>query len=66
MTASLVARGENAEVRLAEISHEMNLNPPVSDITDANAELRLVTAARLQGIGQVAPAAAGLDGDAGD
>ena len=48
MTASLVARGENAEVRLAEISHEMNSNPPVSDITDANAELRLVTAARLQ------------------
>jgi hypothetical protein len=47
-TASLVAKGENAEVRLAEISHEMNLNPPVSDITDANAELRLVTAARLQ------------------
>lgn len=43
----LVARGENAEVRLAEISHEMNLNPPVADITDANAELRLVTAARL-------------------
>jgi hypothetical protein len=48
VTANLVARGENAEVRLAEISHEMNLNPPVSDITDANAELRLVTAARLQ------------------
>lgn len=47
-TATLVARGENAEVRLAEISHEMNLNPPVADITDANAELRLVTAARLQ------------------
>lgn len=47
-TASLVARGENAEVRLAQISHEMNLNPPVSDITDADAELRLVTAARLQ------------------
>ncbi len=47
-TASLVAKGENAEVRLAEISHEMNLNPPVSDISDANAELRLVTAARLQ------------------
>lgn len=46
-TASLVPRGENAEVRLAEISHEMNLNPPVTDVTDANAELRLVTAARL-------------------
>ena len=48
VTANLVARGDNAEVRLAEISHEMNLNPPVTDITDANAELRLVTAARLQ------------------
>ena len=47
-TANLVARGENTEVRLAEISHEMNLNPPVTDITDADAELRLVTAARLQ------------------
>ncbi|MES2019308.1 MAG: hypothetical protein V4484_22685 [Pseudomonadota bacterium] len=48
VTANLVARGDNAEVRLAEISHEMNLNPPITDITDANAELRLVTAARLQ------------------
>jgi hypothetical protein len=47
-TATLVTRGDNAEVRLAEISHEMNLNPPITDITDANAELRLVTAARLQ------------------
>ena len=47
-TATLVARGDDAAVRLAEISHEMNLNPPVSDISDANAELRLVTAARLQ------------------
>ncbi len=48
VTATLVARGDNADVRLAEISHEMNLNPPVTDITDADAELRLVTAARLQ------------------
>ena len=46
--ASLVAKGDDPSVRLAEISHEMNLNPPVSDITDADAELRLVTAARLQ------------------
>src|SRR5262249_43921727 len=44
----LAANGENAEVRLAEISRNLNLNPPVSDITDADAELRLVTAARLQ------------------
>jgi hypothetical protein len=44
----LEAKGENAAVRLAEISREMNVNPPVSDLSDANAELRLVTAARLQ------------------
>ncbi len=47
-TATLVARGDNAAVRLAEISRDLNLSPPVSDITDADAELRLVTAARLQ------------------
>ena len=41
-------KGENAAVRLAEISREMNVNPPVTDLSDANAELRLVTAARLQ------------------
>ena len=39
---------QNAAVRLAEISREMNVNPPVTDLSDANAELRLVTAARLQ------------------
>ena len=44
----LQAHGENAAVRLAEISREMNINPPVTDLSDANAELRLVTAARLQ------------------
>lgn len=44
----LEANGENAAVRLAEISREMNVNPPVTDLSDANAELRLVTAARLQ------------------
>jgi hypothetical protein len=35
-------------VRLAEISREMNVNPPVTDLSDANAELRLVTAARME------------------
>ncbi|HVR91506.1 MAG TPA: hypothetical protein VHG29_10490 [Novosphingobium sp.] len=40
--------GDDAAVRMAEISRNLNLNPPVTDITDANAELRLVTAARLQ------------------
>ena len=44
----LQATGEDAAVRLAEISREMNVNPPVTDLSDANAELRLVTAARLQ------------------
>ncbi|QAY75978.1 hypothetical protein [Sphingosinicella sp. BN140058] len=44
----LQANGDNAAVRLAEISREMNINPPVTDLSDANAELRLVTAARLQ------------------
>lgn len=46
-TAQLGARGENPAQRLAEISRDLNLDPPVTDITDANAELRLVTAARL-------------------
>ncbi len=44
----LEAKGDDPEVRLAEISREMNVNPPVTDLSDANAELRLVTAARLQ------------------
>ena len=47
-TAQLQTRGENPEVRLAEISKEMNINPPITDLSDANAELRLVTAARLE------------------
>jgi hypothetical protein len=46
--ARVQATGENAAVRLAEISREMNVNPPVTDLSDADAELRLVTAARLQ------------------
>jgi hypothetical protein len=46
-TAQLTTRGENPTVRLAEISRDLNLNPPVTDISDANAELRLTTAARL-------------------
>jgi hypothetical protein len=46
--ARVEATGDNAAVRLAEISREMNVNPPVTDLSDANAELRLVTAARLQ------------------
>jgi hypothetical protein len=46
--ARLTTTGEDPSVRLAEISRDLNLNPPVSDISDADAELRLVTAARLQ------------------
>ena len=46
--ARIVATGENSEVALARISQEMNINPPITDLSDANAELRLVTAARLQ------------------
>jgi hypothetical protein len=47
-TATLVPKGDDPEVRLAEISREMNINPPITDLSDADAELRLVTAARLQ------------------
>jgi hypothetical protein len=46
-TAQLTARGEDPARRLAEISRDLNLDPPVTDVSDANAELRLVTAARL-------------------
>jgi hypothetical protein len=44
----LEAIGDDPAVRLAEISRDMNINPPVTDLSDADAELRLVTAARLQ------------------
>jgi hypothetical protein len=46
--AKLVADGDNAAARLADISRDLNVTPPVDDISDPNAELRLVTAARLQ------------------
>ena len=45
--AVLTAIGDNAEVRLAEISRELGI-PPVTDISDPQAELKIVTAARLQ------------------
>ncbi|AWV04833.1 hypothetical protein DM992_36610 [Burkholderia sp. JP2-270] len=44
----LVAQGDNAPQRLAEISRNYNLDPPVTDLSDDKSELRLVTAARLQ------------------
>ena len=46
--ARLEAKGEEPEVALARISKEMNINPPIADLSDADAELRLVTAARLE------------------
>ncbi len=47
-TAVLVPKGDDPAVALAKISAEMNINPPITDLSDANAEQRLVTAARLQ------------------
>jgi hypothetical protein len=47
-TSRLVAQGDNAQQRLAEISRNYNLDPPVTDLSDDKSELRLVTAARLQ------------------
>jgi len=47
-TVQLAARGENAAQRLTDISRELGVEPPVTDISDPNAELKIVTAARLQ------------------
>ena len=47
-TSRMEAHGDNTAERLAEISREMSVNPPITDLSDADAELRLVTAARLQ------------------
>jgi hypothetical protein len=47
-TSRVTAKGENAAIRLAEISQQMYISPPITDLSDANAELRLVTAARLE------------------
>lgn len=44
----LEAHGDDPAARLGEISRELNVTPPVTDLSDADAELRLVTAARLQ------------------
>jgi hypothetical protein len=45
--AQLVARGDDPAQRLTEISRDMGVAPPVTDVSDPNEELRLVTAARL-------------------
>ena len=47
-TARIVATGDDPATALAKISAEMNVNPPITDLSDADAEQRLVTAARLQ------------------
>jgi hypothetical protein len=47
-TASLVTKGDNPEAALARVSTDLKLDKPVTDISDANEELRLVQAARLQ------------------
>ncbi|CAN7557578.1 hypothetical protein LJR225_004070 [Phenylobacterium sp. LjRoot225] len=47
-TAALKVTADDPEVALAKISQEMNINPPITDLSDADAEMRLVTAARLQ------------------
>lgn len=44
----LAARGEDPERRLGEISRDLGLEKPVTDISDPAEEARLVTAARLQ------------------
>jgi hypothetical protein len=45
---SLAAKGENPAQRLGQISNELGLEKPVTDISDPNEELRLVLGARLQ------------------
>lgn len=47
-TAQLVARGEDPAQKLTDISRDLGVEPPVTDISDPNAELKIVTAARLQ------------------
>ena len=45
--AVLATHGDNAEVKLAEISRDLGI-PPITDISDPEAELKIVTAARHQ------------------
>jgi hypothetical protein len=44
----LAAKGENPEIKLAEISRDLGIIPPITAIDDPQAELKIVTAARLQ------------------
>jgi len=47
-TPVLTTKGENPEQRLAEISRDLALQKPITDISDPAEEARLVQAARLQ------------------
>ena len=47
-TATLAPKGENPEQRLGEISKDVGLDKPVTDLSDPAEEQRLVHAARLQ------------------
>jgi hypothetical protein len=44
----LVTRGEDPDQKLDQISRELGVDPPVTDASDPDAELRLVTAAQVQ------------------
>ncbi len=44
----LAAKGENPAIKLAEISRDLGIIPPITAIDDPQAELKIVTAARLQ------------------
>ncbi|HWH42115.1 MAG TPA: hypothetical protein VNU21_19840 [Usitatibacter sp.] len=44
----LAAKGENPEIKLAEVSRDLGIIPPITAIDDPQAELKVVTAARLQ------------------
>ena len=43
----LEAKGDDPEEALSSVSEEMGIDPPVTDLSDENEELRLVLAARL-------------------
>ena len=47
-TAVLATKGENVEIKLAEVSRDLGIVPPITSIDDPQAELKIVTAARLQ------------------
>ena len=44
----LASKGENPEIKLAEVSRDLGIVPPITAIDDPQAELKIVTAARLQ------------------